>query len=422
MSKDSYREPTRKSSSSQSTRDRNERKASGSSIRSHRTPERKGTSAKDLEEELFNLSRSGAASPPPAYRETETSQVVDPITRASSGSHFPVNNDESDKGKWTASKIFWMGLLGLPLAVACTLMVLITASGSSWRNTFCIARISLPSDVYEPLLQAAQSTTGKSSTNNQSVTTSLEGRGEILAVTGIPATANVGGYLTLGVWGWCLSTGDDTPTCSDTDAWWGMQSFIGSAKLPSGSLTAGDFSPGLIHGLVVNELAMPFVLSATVWMFLHIWHRYYKEDRTAELGWLPIGSYFLATVFCCVAWAIDSSLAKSLSSNLGSYTVIKGTGTTLVGAAASTLSAFFLLVFIITLRRRVKRRRQDFVRRTVEDEEKVVGDGDIELERELERELSIRGGKKGKKERSRTLPSERDRGRDRRHKRRHGTR
>jgi hypothetical protein len=72
--------------------------------------------------------------------------------------------------------------LMVPFLVALTLLILITYSGDSLRPDLCVLRIALPSEVYNALFSA-----GETFTNSTYV------KRDVTA-----------GWLSLGVWGWCL--------------------------------------------------------------------------------------------------------------------------------------------------------------------------------------------------------------------------
>jgi hypothetical protein len=113
--------------------------------------------------------------------------------------HSPLQNDPPTYMEATAqekqSHGFIIALevaLYIPFLAAATLLALATYSGNSLRPDFSVVKIRLPGNVFEPLYAVSQSLNSNSTSNSTIV------------------RRDSSGYLSLGVWGWCLRDSDAT--------------------------------------------------------------------------------------------------------------------------------------------------------------------------------------------------------------------
>jgi len=93
------------------------------------------------------------------------------------------------------SRVIWGLTLILPLLASVVLLFLITASSSSLRADFSVIKISVDGSTLDGLISTANQ-------KGSQPTASTLG--------GATARSASGGFLTLGVWGWCAASSDSS--------------------------------------------------------------------------------------------------------------------------------------------------------------------------------------------------------------------
>lgn len=90
-----------------------------------------------------------------------------------------------------------------PLLAALVLLYLITSSSDSLRPKFCVIKVALPSNELDSLFQSATVLTQDTSATTGNATSELP-------VNAFRRDDSVSGsgYLSLGLWGWCLKSND----------------------------------------------------------------------------------------------------------------------------------------------------------------------------------------------------------------------
>lgn len=97
------------------------------------------------------------------------------------------------------SRVTWGLALTLPLLASVLLLFLFTASSSSLRTDFSVIKISVDGTTLDGLIGAAKKVKDG---QEDSVLGSAANLG------GMIGRAESGGFLTLGVWGWCAASRD----------------------------------------------------------------------------------------------------------------------------------------------------------------------------------------------------------------------
>ena len=185
----SHRSRPRRKDSSDSYR-RPQRKGTSDSSRSHRSRhshDRRHKGSTHVKDKL-NLTDDL----PPSYEVSEANAAKQNAGR---------KEDKLDKHKPMSpeSRVFWGVVLTLPLLASVLLLFLITASSSSLRTDFSVIKISVDGSTLDGLITAATQAEAQSANATSSSGASLD------AVVG---RATGGGYLTLGIWGWCAASSD----------------------------------------------------------------------------------------------------------------------------------------------------------------------------------------------------------------------
>jgi hypothetical protein len=127
-------------------------------------------------------------------------------------------------------------VLTLPLLASVLLLFLITASSTSLRMDFSVIKIAVDGATLDGLISAAAQA-GRERTNS---TTS-----SVASLGGVVGRAASGGYLTLGIWGWCAASSDSSryvlaplhcdhdgvidcrSACTPSSGWYSMQEDLG---------------------------------------------------------------------------------------------------------------------------------------------------------------------------------------------------
>jgi len=103
------------------------------------------------------------------------------------------------------SRVAWSCALGVPLLAAVLLLFLITASSTTLRVDFSVIKIKVSSPTVDALFGVMNKYEGGSSGERSggSVLESMAG------TVGMDKRAGEG-FMTLGIWGWCVVTKDYT--------------------------------------------------------------------------------------------------------------------------------------------------------------------------------------------------------------------
>ena len=152
-----------------------------------RGPKRKGS--KDVND---------TEQPPPSYALSEARDAP-----KQEGDHPDPNVNPTQKTMTVASRVCWSLCLLLPLLSAVLLLFLITCSSSDLRADFSILKISVSGSDFDSLFTATEDASA-SAGNSTSVLANAAGLG------GVVRRAESDGYLTLGIWGWCVRTKDSS--------------------------------------------------------------------------------------------------------------------------------------------------------------------------------------------------------------------
>lgn len=99
------------------------------------------------------------------------------------------------------SRLAWGLALVLPLLAATLLLFLMTASSEDLRTDFSIVKISISQGTVDALYGLLQNQPNDDKSTLEEV--------KDLSGVGKRATTS-GGYMTLGVWGWCVKTADSS--------------------------------------------------------------------------------------------------------------------------------------------------------------------------------------------------------------------
>lgn len=201
---------------SYSDRRRAHRKDSGSSSRSQHRPKRKhsgdstsgyrkhgrhsgdrhrsdrGRLGSIREEDTYGVDAKDDS--PPSYDVSQVRDMVPQDGGENGGSTKPTKPMSAE------SRVAWGVVLVLPLLAATLLLFLITASSSDLRTDFAIVKISISQATFEALYSLVQNEP-KSGPSALDQTKSL---------AGVRRAPSSGGYMTLGVWGWCIKTSDSS--------------------------------------------------------------------------------------------------------------------------------------------------------------------------------------------------------------------
>ena len=128
---------------------------------------------------------------PPSYEESQAQDRKDTDVEKAGESNKKKKSRGSCWAIWEAAPV-------IPLLTAVLLLFLITCSSSSLRADFAVLKVTLSSSDFSALYTATKSqpiSTDNSSTSALEVESSLTKRDDA-------------GFLTLGIWGWCVVSND----------------------------------------------------------------------------------------------------------------------------------------------------------------------------------------------------------------------